>query len=93
MKAPPRYDLAEILARGDHVEPQRGVKLGAFGANPRFGVEDKAPNLPVTERYRTAIGVGLSIVLLGLAIWAIGLMRRPPAPPAPAEEKKEGEGG
>src|SRR5262249_53070900 len=64
MRTPPRYDLEEILARGDHVEPQRPAKLGALVANPRLGVEDKAPNLPVTERYRTAIGIVLAIVLL-----------------------------
>jgi hypothetical protein len=89
VRTAPRYDLEEILSRGEPLEPQKRVTLGPFGQNPRFGVEDRPDNQPVTERYRRAIGAGLAVVLVGLAIWALRLLRKPvdPAPP----EGKAGE--
>ena len=86
--AAPRYDLWEILSRGESLAPERPVTLGATARNPRFGVEDRRPNLPVTERYRTPIGVGLSVVLLGLSIWALVLLRKPSEPMPPSEKEQ-----
>lgn len=90
-RAAPRYDLAEILARGDGRSPERPVTLGAVVPNPRFGLPDRPDNLPVTERYRTPIGVALSAALVGLSIWALLLLRKPAKPVPPPD--KAGEGG
>jgi uncharacterized membrane protein len=93
-RAAPRYDLAEILARGDSRSLERPllpVTLGAVAQNPWFGLPDRPENLPVTERYRTPIGVALSAVLVGLSIWALLLLRKPAKPVPPPD--KAGEGG
>ena len=72
----PVYDLSALLARlaGDPA-PAR-ARLGAAGPNPRFREAVKA--LPLSERYRGALVVGLVVLFGALAFWAVRLLRGPP---------------
>ena len=40
-----------------------------------FGKEELPANIPITERHRGKIGIGLAVLLLGLALWAIRLIK------------------
>jgi hypothetical protein len=70
--ASPAYDLAAQLRRAP--APAAEAELGALGANPRQAAPPAGPQ-PFTERYRTALGAGLALLLALLAVWAIRLLR------------------
>jgi hypothetical protein len=72
---PPQYDLADILRRHDGASPLRAAAMGPAVANPGFGVVTPPPSQALTERYRTPLGIGLAVLLLGLALWAVRLLR------------------
>ncbi len=68
-----QYDLADLLARAD-VAPRR-ASFGVLEPNPTHGRPEVADDLPATEKYRSTIGIVLAVVLLGLAVWAVKLIR------------------
>lgn len=72
---PPQFDLQQILARETDAPPPRAARFGAIAVNPAFGEPEPDERLPFTERYRGAIGVGLTVLLLGLGVWAVRLIR------------------
>ncbi|HEY4012985.1 MAG TPA: DUF2339 domain-containing protein [Polyangiaceae bacterium] len=72
---PPHYDLADILRRHDAEPPRRTATMGALVANTDFGVAARPSSRAFTERYRTAFGIGLAVLLVGLALWAVRLLR------------------
>ncbi|WP_438029309.1 DUF2339 domain-containing protein [Sorangium sp. So ce233] len=74
--ARPRYDLADVLDRGEREQPPAPARLGAAQANPALGAARVARNLPFTERHRTPIGAALAASLLALSLWAARLLRR-----------------
>lgn len=76
----PSYELSALLEnrRGWDNFPTLG--LTALEPNPEFGKAPDRSDLPVTERYRTAIGWGLAVVLLLLSGWAVRVLRRPTSP-------------
>jgi hypothetical protein len=76
-------------ALGQVVEGPYVFRVRQGGAVSEHGRVRRADNLPLTERYRGAIGAGLAVVLVGLAIWALLLLRKP-ADPAPPEGKEGG---
>jgi hypothetical protein len=71
----PSYDLRSILERKTAGVASRTIAVGALSANPEFGKEPSNAHLPLTEQHRGAIGVGLGVVLLGLALWAVRLLK------------------
>lgn len=72
---PPRsYDLSEIIERRTELD-LRPAKLGPLAANPTFGKAPEPAALPLTEKYRTAIGAGMAVVLAVLGVWAVRLIR------------------
>lgn len=73
----PHYDLEEILQRGTPA-PARPASLGALEPNPDHGAPKVPDDLPITEKHRTPIGIGLAVVLLLLAAWAVRLIRSGP---------------
>ncbi|WP_438019958.1 DUF2339 domain-containing protein [Sorangium sp. So ce315] len=95
LAARPRYDLADILARGEREQPPAPARLGAARPNPALGAAPVAHDLPFTERHRARIGAALAVGLLALALWAARLLRRaapdgsapPPEGPTGAEPR------
>ncbi|XYI01594.1 DUF2339 domain-containing protein [Sorangium sp. So ce1128] len=81
----PRYDLADVLDRGEREQPPVAARLGAPQANPDLGAARVAPDLPFTERHRRQIGSALALGLLALSVWTARLLRQgtPPDEPAP----------
>lgn len=73
---PPYYDLGDILARRSVDQPLGEATLGPLEPNPDQGEAQIPAALPFTEQHRGVIGVGLGVVLLGLAAWAVMLVRR-----------------
>lgn len=71
----PSYDLADILARRTVEQPLVEARLGPVEPNPDHGKPTVPSALPLTEQYRGPIGIGLSVLLLALALWAIRLVR------------------
>ncbi len=71
----PSFDLKEILARRTDRPNFAPATVSAAVENPAFGKPDVGRKLPVTERYRTQIGMVLAVLLLGLGIWAIRLVK------------------
>ena len=69
------YDLAEIANRRTEDLDAKPATLGPLADNPAFGKDKVAEDLPVTEKHRTAIAAVLGVVLLGLAAWAVRLIR------------------
>ncbi|WP_437639548.1 DUF2339 domain-containing protein [Sorangium sp. So ce854] len=94
LAARPRYDLSDILERGEREHPPAPARLGAAQPNPALGAARVARDLPLTERHRAPIGAALAIGLLALALWAAQLLRRaaPPDGPAPPPEGPAGAG-
>jgi hypothetical protein len=72
---PPSYDLAAILDRAPRDSAPAEASLGAVLPNPGHGKEETSPALPFTERHRAAVGIVMTIVLLGLSVWAVKLLR------------------
>ncbi|WP_437692290.1 DUF2339 domain-containing protein [Sorangium sp. So ce176] len=88
--ARPRYDLADVLDRGEREQPPAPARLGAAQANPALGASRAARDLPFTERHRTPIGAALAVGLLALSLWAARLLRRAaprPGSSAPAPRR------
>ncbi|WP_437736935.1 DUF2339 domain-containing protein [Sorangium sp. So ce1335] len=83
--ARPRYDLSDILERGEREHPPTPARLGAAQANPAFGAARGARDLPFTERHRAPIGAALAVGLVALSLWAARLLRgaAPPDGSAP----------
>jgi hypothetical protein len=71
----PRYDLGATFARFP-AEQAGSVIFGAPRANPDFRAgADAAPPRGWSERYRTAIGAAVLILLVGLGVAAARLLR------------------
>ncbi|HTN85799.1 MAG TPA: DUF2339 domain-containing protein, partial [Sorangium sp.] len=81
----PRYDLADVLDRGEPEQPPVAARLGAAQANPALGAAGVARDLPFTERHRKPIGIALALGLLALSAWTARLLRQgtPPDEPVP----------
>ncbi|WP_437784702.1 DUF2339 domain-containing protein [Sorangium sp. So ce1097] len=92
LAARPRYDLADILERGEREQPPAPARLDAAQPNPALGAARVARDLPFTERHRARIGAALAVGLLALALWTARLLRRtaPPDGPAPPPEGPTG---
>jgi hypothetical protein len=73
----PSYDLVEVFARRMGELVRAPAKLGAIEPNPSLGQKLTDADLPLTERWRGTIGVVLGVALVGLAIWAIRLLKTP----------------
>ena len=71
----PSYDLRDLLDRGD-TTPPRPVSLDKLEPNPDLGKPPTDDKLPVTERYRTIIGIILGVLLVLLAAWAVRLIKK-----------------
>ncbi|WP_437759058.1 DUF2339 domain-containing protein [Sorangium sp. So ce1389] len=84
----PRYDLADVLDRGEPERPSVAARLGAAQANPAFGAARVARDLPFTERHRRPIGIALALGLLALSVWTARLLRQgtPPDEPVPPRQ-------
>lgn len=78
--AAPRFDLQEILRRRVDRPDFRAASLGPLEDNPGFGDPDAGRPLPLTERYRGPIGVGIAVVVVLLGLWAFRLVRSAPQP-------------
>ncbi|WP_437666109.1 DUF2339 domain-containing protein [Sorangium sp. So ce1182] len=90
----PRYDLADVLDRGEPEQPPVAARLGAAQANAAFGAAQVARDLPFTERHRRPIGLALALGLLALSVWTARLLRRgtpPDEPVPPRQEAGDGE--
>ena len=70
------YDLGQIYDRRSNEPPRMLAKMGAIEPNPGFGKPKLDPELPFTEQHRGPIGIGLGVVLLGLALYAVRLLRK-----------------
>ena len=70
----PSYDLPAVLARSGEVVLLPAT-LGATTPNPRFGQHEEPP-APLTDRHPLAVGALLALVVLGLALYAVRLMRK-----------------
>ncbi|XXT23315.1 DUF2339 domain-containing protein [Sorangium sp. So ce429] len=83
--ARPRYDLSDVLDRGEPEQPPVAARLGAAQANAAFGAARVARDLPFTERHRRPIGIALALGLLALSVWTARLLRQgtPPDEPVP----------
>ena len=75
----PRYDLAAILARRESTPDFALASLGAITPNPDHGRPVVEADLPLTERHRGLIGGVMAVLLLGLALWAVRLIKQAPA--------------
>jgi hypothetical protein len=73
--AAPAYDLAALLARTG--EAPAHARLGPARPNPRF--REAEAKVPLSERYRVPLSIGLAVLFGGLALWAVRLLRRGPA--------------
>ncbi|MGK3964519.1 DUF2339 domain-containing protein [Sorangium sp. So ce118] len=84
----PRYDLADVLDRGEPEQPPVAARLGAAQANAAFGAARVARDLPFTERHRRPIGIALALGLLALSVWTARLLRQgtPPDEPVPPRQ-------
>lgn len=72
----PTYDLASVLARSGE-QPALAANFGTVTPNPAYGHLGKpAAPPPVSERYKTPIALGLALLLVLLASWALRLLRR-----------------
>jgi hypothetical protein len=69
----PQYDLSDLLARTE--SRPRTATFGAIEPNPAHGKPQVPEDLPITEKHRSTIGILLGVVLLGLAAWAVMLIR------------------
>ncbi|MBK6689545.1 MAG: DUF2339 domain-containing protein [Deltaproteobacteria bacterium] len=76
----PYYELESLLDRRRDLPALPTAGVGPLEPNPNLGNAPDRSDLPVTERYRTAIGWGLAVVLLGLSVWAVRVLRRPSGP-------------
>ncbi len=72
----PYYDLKTILDRAERDRAPATVSLGPASPSPLFGAVDAPKDQPWTEQNRTTIGVVLGVVLVGLALWTMGLLRK-----------------
>jgi hypothetical protein len=70
----PAYDLAAVLARANE-QPTATATFGAIADNAAHA-NAPAPPPPLSERYRVPIGIVLSLLLAGLALWTLRLLRR-----------------
>ncbi|WP_433935939.1 DUF2339 domain-containing protein [Sorangium cellulosum] len=86
--ARPRYDLADVLDRGERELPPAPARLGAAQANPALGAARVPQNLPFTERHRAPIGAALAASLLALSLWAARLLRRAAPHDGPAPRRR-----
>ena len=69
----PVYDIGKLLARAPETPTTRAA-LAPLEANPAF--HPVKPAAPLwTERFRVPIAVTLALVLVGLALWAVRLLR------------------
>ena len=72
----PRYDLAELMRRGD-IQQVRPCRLGSLQPNPRFRQPTATVKpRPWTERHQRLLQVIIGAVVLSLAVWTVVLMRR-----------------
>lgn len=76
----PYYELESLLDQRRDLPALPTAGVGPLEANPDLGKAPDRTDLPITERYRTAIGWGLAAVLLGLSVWAVRVLRRPSSP-------------
>lgn len=72
--AAPAYDLAAVLARSNE-QPTATATFGAIADNDAHA-NAPLPPPPLSERYRVPIGIALSLLLAGLALWTLKLLRR-----------------
>lgn len=75
------YDLERIFARRRDDQTLPEATLGPVEPNPNFGKEEIAAELPFTEKHRGIIGSLLTVLLLGVAVWAVRLLRTPARAP------------
>ena len=76
----PYYELESLLDQRRDLPALPTAGVGPLEPNPDLGHAPDRTDLPITERYRTAIGWGLAAVLLGLSVWAVRVLRRPSSP-------------
>ena len=72
----PSYDLSDILSRAERPTLPAIAVVGPIERNLKLGSSEPPPNLPLTERYRTGIGVALAIGLVVLSLWTVRLLRK-----------------
>jgi hypothetical protein len=70
----PAYDLAAVMARANE-QPTAAASFGAIVENAAHQ-RAPVPPPPLSERYRVPIGVVLSLLLAGLALWTLRLLKR-----------------
>ncbi|WP_437514151.1 DUF2339 domain-containing protein [Sorangium sp. So ce1099] len=84
----PRYDLADVLDRGEPEQPPVAARLGAAQANAAFGAARVERDLPFTERHRRPIGIALALGLLALSVWTARLLRQGTSPDEPEPPRR-----